>query len=90
MLKKKYRIVRGYYFIRKYIGEADICEMCKFYKETTLLCSQINTNSSDRLLYLCQKSTKYENVRCRYSDISYYPDQKKYTMNNKNKKIEET
>ena len=82
MLKKKYRIVDGYYFIKyKYTANShrDICRSCKFHKDNiNRLCSDIIVNGNQEFLDLCRKSSLLELKLPYMSEITYYPDQNRY------------
>lgn len=84
MLRKKYKIIRGYLFERKYfrINEDDVCENCPFFDR----CGNIDITRSLTLNDICPPTEEWDEKLGMWRDCSYIytPDSKKY------KKIEET
>lgn len=80
MLKKKYKIIYGYYFSRIINNDDSICDCCTFSwknNEFSKPCESIKINNKKSLYEICLKSTSYDIKLYNISDsmrFTYIPD----------------
>lgn len=73
MLRKKYKIIHGYFFKRNYfkVSDYDICENCPFFDR----CGNIEIKGSLTLNDICPPTEEWERGFYRVSNHIYIPDQ---------------